>query len=166
MAKGLRSLIRLRGWQVDEKRRDLAAQLRTLEALEDRAGALVEEVAREHGIAGSSAGEAALFFGTYIEGVRRRREALEGAIASADSAVNEARDEAREAFRGLKTVETAEDHRVRAEETELERLDQAILDEIGLPDLPPQPIGQDRDLRRGATAADDRQRNPGPDDRR
>ncbi len=132
MAKSLRSLIRLRGWQVDEKRRDLAAKLRILEALEDRAGALTEEVAREHGIAGSSAGEAALFFGAYIQGVRRRRESLEEAIAQADSAADEARDNAREAFRGLKTVETAEDYRVRAEEAELERLDQAILDEIGL----------------------------------
>ena len=131
MAKSLAALIRLHRWQVDEKRRVLAAKLRHLETLEGRLQELEAEMAREQQIANASS-EAAYFFGSYALGVHRRREQINQSIAVAETDAEKAREAVRIVFNDLKKFEQAEDARVRREDAARERLDRIDLDEIGL----------------------------------
>ena len=75
MARGLGALIRLHDWQVDEKRRALAEKLRIAEQLEARLRDLEAEAEQEARIAAESP-ETGLFYGRYVEGVRKRRTEL------------------------------------------------------------------------------------------
>jgi flagellar export protein FliJ len=131
VARGLGALIRLHDWQVDEKRRALAEKLRIAEELEARQRALEAEAAAEARVA-AGAPEAALFYGRYVEGVRKRRAALDHAMAAVEAEIAKAREEVREAFLQLKKFETAAERRARREAEERDHREQGVLDEVAL----------------------------------
>ena len=132
MAKGLGSLIRLKKWRVDEKRRALAERLRIEEALERGSRTLEAELVNEQRIATQSPDEAALLFGLYVQGVQIRRRELAASIAKSEVQSAKAREAVQAAHRDLKTFETAEASRQRRDAEELARKEQMDLDEIGL----------------------------------
>ncbi len=131
MAKSLGGLIRLHEWNVDQKRRKLGELLALLADLEDQAIGLEEEVKSEQRVASASPAVAGLLYGNYAMGVIERRRRIAESTAKTEEILNTAREEMREAFMILKKFQTAQENRDRLEADELNRKEQAILDEIG-----------------------------------
>jgi flagellar export protein FliJ len=132
MAKSLQPLVRLHGWQVDEKRRRLGELLRIVESLEARLTQLHEELAREQAAAAASPELAGVIYGNYARAVIETRAKLTASIEQAEQAVASARDELREAYREQKKFEMTQKARDKREEKERSRLEQIDLDEVGL----------------------------------
>ena len=132
MAKGLKTLIRLSEWTVDEKRRELGVKLDALATLEDALDALGKELLREQALAASSPQEAGLYYGNYADQVITRREQLHDEIADMEKQVSKARDELNEAYRDLKKYEVAEETRIERETRERDRKDQILLDDLAI----------------------------------
>lgn len=132
MGKSLKSLIRLGKWNVDEKRRILAA----LHDREDQTIAAIEEMDRqlvaEQQVAAADALGAGLTFGGFYDRHMHRRDALLKQLDALRQEIEVARDDLAEAYRELKTYETAEKSRLKREREEEDRKEQATLDEIGL----------------------------------
>jgi flagellar export protein FliJ len=126
----LQSIIRVRKWELDEKRRELVA-------LEDERAAIVEqmddlsiEVAEQQNAAALEVGPASL--GAYMNGVRYKMSAFEAALMQKDKEIEERRDEVTEAFRELKTYEIAEEQEQKRIRDAAALRDQKILDEQGM----------------------------------
>jgi len=132
MAKGLKSLVRLSEWTVDEKRREMAAVLDELAAAEQARDDLEQEMLREQASAQASPNEAGLYYGAYADIVINRREQIHQHILNTEARVAEAREALNEAYREQKKYETVEKNRLEREASELERKEQIILDELGL----------------------------------
>jgi len=132
MAKGLKSLVRLSEWNVDEKQRELAIVHEELSNAETMQSNLEDELRREQVMAQESPHEAGLFYGTYADGVINRRENLRQQILNIEGRVEEARDALNEAYREQKKYETVERNRQQRETAERERKEQLLLDELGL----------------------------------
>ncbi|NQV47353.1 MAG: flagellar export protein FliJ [Rhodospirillaceae bacterium] len=132
MAGGLKTLIRLNQWGIDQKRRKLGAILRLIAALEQQGLRLEEELISEQAAAAASPEEAGFLYGNYADHVIARRERIGQSIAHADKEADEARDELTQAYRELKKYETAQADRDKRQEIEELRLEQAELDEIGI----------------------------------
>lgn len=132
MTDSLKTLIRMRDWRVDEKRRVAGDRLRHLDDLKIQARAFEREVTAEQDIARSSPDEAGMAYAGYARRVLDRRAELAKAIADADAAVSAAKDDLAQAYRDLKTVEIAQKNRERLEAMEAERRQTIALDEIAL----------------------------------
>lgn len=131
MAKNLGGLIRLHEWNVDQKRRKLGELLNLLADLEEQAIGLEKEVKSEQRVASASPSVAGLLYGNYAMGVIERRRRIAESIAKTEKTVAAAREDMREAFMILKKFQTAQENRDRLEAEELNRKEQAVLDEIG-----------------------------------
>ncbi|HXQ51558.1 MAG TPA: flagellar FliJ family protein [Stellaceae bacterium] len=127
----LDSLIRLHRWQLDERRRDLAA----LDALE---GKLRQERARldaeeksEQAIAAASS-EAATAYGAFARHLVERRQRLDQSLASVAEQIEIAREALADAHRDVKRYEIAAANRALAQRKRLERQQQRVMDDIGI----------------------------------
>ena len=112
MAAGLKNLIRLHEWTVDERRRELGQHIRLLNEMDQRVRDLEAELKREQALAG--AGEMGITFGAYYNLFRYRRDILG------------------RAYMELKKYQVADDIRKREAALEETRQEQAELDEMGL----------------------------------
>lgn len=131
MPGGLKILIQLSEWDVDEKRRALGELLGLCQALEDQAAELEHELAREQAAAAGDA-QALLHYGTYAQSVIERRARIAESIRRMEGEIFEAREILAEAHRELKKYEIGEQMRVKREAAELARREQIVMDEIGL----------------------------------
>lgn len=131
MAKSLGGLIRLHEWNVDQKRRKLGELLGLVADLEAQAISLEDEVKSEQRAATASPEVAGLLYGNYAMGVIERRRRITESIVKTEEIMVTAREEMREAFIILKKFQTAQENRDKREAEDLNRLEQAILDEIG-----------------------------------
>ena len=116
---------------MDQKRRRLGELLGLLADLEGQAIGLEDEVKREQRAATASPAVAGLLYGNYAMGVIERRRRIAESMVKTEEIVAVARDELSEAFMILKKFQTAQETRDRLEAEELNRKDQAVLDEIG-----------------------------------
>lgn len=132
MAKDFHSLIRLREWQLDEKRRALGELMRQLDALEAEAIRHEHAIREEQRIAREDPEHAGRSYGGFARWAIRRRHQLVAAIAQQEQLIVAARDELGLAFRELKSIVLAQGSRDRRAAEELERKTQAFLDELGL----------------------------------
>ncbi len=132
MARDFKTLIKINDWQVDEKRRMLADQLRQQAALQDRLTALEQEIVQEQEYARTAPTEAGLTYAAYAEVAIDRRENLRKAIILQAQGVEAARERLREAYLELKKYEVAEEHREAEVAAEFAKQEQAELDEVGL----------------------------------
>lgn len=132
MTADLKTLIRVRDWQVEEKQRVLGALLRDLDDLKARARALDHEVTSEQEIARSAPDEAGMAYAGYARRVLDHRADLAQSIAKAEAAASAAKNELSQAYRDLKTVEIAQENRERLAAAEAERRQNISLDEIAL----------------------------------
>jgi hypothetical protein len=132
MAKGLPSLIRLHRWQVDEQRRRLALLIRKAEDLHGEARSLEREIADEQARSREDPLEAGTAYAAYARAAIDRRATTAKAIEAAEVDVAAARDDLGEAYRSLRTLETAQADRDRRQAMEAERRDRIVLDEVGL----------------------------------
>lgn len=129
---GLKNLIRLHEWTVDERRRELGAHLKYLNELDQALVDLEHELQREQALAGASADGLNFTFGAYYKNVRYRRERFQRQIREKEAEIADARDILSRAYMELKKYQVAQDVRNQAVELEISRRDQNELDELGL----------------------------------
>lgn len=132
MAAGLKTLIKLNAWGVDQKRRKLGEIMRLIESLETQSRNLESELVVEQQAAAASPEEAGYIYGNYANAVILRRQRIASSIAQAEAEANVARDDLSVAYRDLKKFETVQANRLAAEKKEEARKEQNDLDEIGL----------------------------------
>ena len=132
MAKNdLKTLIRVHQFELDEKRRQLGNLLRFEQSLENRKILLAKRFKEEEEAAKSDQ-TAALTFGAYVDWHIDEIKRVERALVDARQEIALMRDEIREAYQELKTFEITQENREKREAAELERKNNAVLDEIGL----------------------------------
>jgi flagellar protein FliJ len=128
--KSRETLIRLKKFQVDEKRRRVA-QIEAMIADFDRmASDLDREVANEERRAGIS-DPAHFAYPTYARAARVRRENIVNSANELKGQLDAAKGELELAFEELKKVEILQDREVAAERAEEQRRDQMEMDRIG-----------------------------------
>jgi len=132
MATGLKTLIKLNAWGVDQKRRKLGEIVRLIDTLQTEARNLEEELIREQQAATASPAEAGFGYGNYAAAVIVRRQRIDSSIAKAEAEAEIVRDELAEAYRVLKKFERVQANRLAEAKKEKARKDQIGLDEIGL----------------------------------
>ncbi len=132
MSKGLKSIIRLNKWKVDEKRRALAEKLDQIAALEGQLKALDAELVREQSMAQQSPQEAGLYYGNYANQVIQRRDQFHSGIQDMEAQIVTAQDDLNESYRELKKFEVINKQREIREAEERDKKDQELLDELGL----------------------------------
>jgi flagellar protein FliJ len=127
---GYDSLIRLHRWQLDERRRDLAALEELAATLREERIRLDAEDERERAVASASP-EAALTYAGYARGLIDRRHRLERSAAEVAEQIARARDALAEAYQEVKRYEIAAANRQKQQEQREARQQQRALDEIG-----------------------------------
>lgn len=130
-SKGLKTLIRLSKFNVDERRRVLVA----LQNAEDR---VIAEIANhdarlkeEQKLAAQDATGVGFLYGSYHRAWMDRRENLLKSLAALREQIEAARDALADAYREQKTYEITQKERDRKEQQERDRKEQAFLDELG-----------------------------------
>ncbi|CAA7616149.1 conserved hypothetical protein [Candidatus Terasakiella magnetica] len=131
-SKGLKTLIRLSKFNVDEKQRMLVA----LQGREDEILGWIrqqeEQLKEEQRIAAADAGGVGFAYGAFANAWLSRRETLFSMLELLRADIVRARDDLAVAFNELKTFEITQRERERREQEERDRKEQAFLDEIGL----------------------------------
>ena len=129
--KGLPTLIRVRTWALEEKRRKVA-DLEALEAqLIEAVARLDDEVQIENQVAGNDT-SASFTYGSYISAAIERRRTLDESVEDVRRQIEAAREEVTIAYQELKKFEVAHSNRKRRAQTEANRREQIVLDEMGL----------------------------------
>lgn len=132
MVKGLKSLIRLNEWKVDENRRILSQKLADVAATEDAIMALEEEVVLEQTTAKQAPQEAGLFYGVYANGVIIRREKYKAELEQKETHVLVSQDVLNKSYRELKKFKILHKEDEKREQKKRDKKEQDILDELGL----------------------------------
>ncbi len=105
MIDGLKNLIRLRKWELDEARRILADMLAERDELVRRIEAIDDMIMQQ-----SKSNTLEVFatsLGAYLEGSRKQQEIYYSEIVKKDTFIDEQQDKVAESFRELKTYEIA-----------------------------------------------------------
>ncbi len=125
------TLIRLKRFQVDEKRRRVAQIEMMIADFERMAADLQAEIASEEQKAGIT--DTAHFdYPTYAKAAAQRRENLLQSAANLKGELDDAKGELAEAFEELKKVEILDDREKGAERSAAGAREQAQLDQLGL----------------------------------
>lgn len=132
MSGKLATLIRLHRWRLDEQRRGLAAALRELDLRETALRELEAEIAAEQESARTAPAEAGIDYGAYVRQAIPRRATCRQAIATAEAEVSQRREQVKERYRELRTLELAEESRCRRAAAEAARRERLALDEVAL----------------------------------
>ena len=125
------TLIRLRRFQVDEKRRRVAQIEMMMADFGRMAVELDREVAHEEARAGIS-DPAHFAYPTYARAAANRRDNMRQSAVALEGQLAEAKAELGEAFEDLKKVEILEDRERSAERASANAREQAEMDAIGL----------------------------------
>ncbi len=129
--KGLKNLIRLHRWRLEEKRRELLALERLAGELREQSRQLDRELADEQAVARTSL-EASYAYGSYAASIMQRRAKLAESIAKLEEQIIAKCDKVAEAFQELKKYEMAFTHRKRRARDKAKRREQGTLDELGV----------------------------------
>jgi flagellar FliJ protein len=131
-AKGLKTLIRLSKWTVDEKQRILVA----LQGREDEIISWIEQLdvqlKEEQRIASEDATGVGFTYGNFANAWLNRREQLLTMLEMIRAEIIRAREDLALAFNELKTYEITQRERERRDQAERDKKEQNFLDEIGL----------------------------------
>lgn len=129
--KGLSTLIRVRTWELEERRRRLA----DLEGLRDQILGMIaqleQDVRTEQGVAASDI-EAGYTYGGFAQAAIERRQKLEGSLEEVRQQVRAAMEEVTIAYQELKKYEVAHANRKRREAEELNRREQIRMDDMAI----------------------------------
>jgi flagellar export protein FliJ len=129
--KGLPTLIRVRQWELEEKRRKLADLEGLAAQLDEAIARLDDEVKMEQGIVQSSE-EVNFAYAPYAAAAIERRRTLVASLEDVRQQVDAASQEVTIAYQELKKYEVAHDSRRRRARVEANRREQIVLDEIGV----------------------------------
>jgi flagellar export protein FliJ len=129
--KGLPTLIRLRSFELEERRRALAELESVAERLDQAIRDIDAEVIRERDLA---SGDIMLirYFPTYLEGAKQRRQSLVANRLDIGHQIEAAKEALTIAYQELKKLEIAQALREKREKEEAERREQGRLDEIAI----------------------------------
>lgn len=130
MGEDLYAIIRLKEWEVDEKRRALGELFRQEEEIIQIIKDLEAELLREQELAASNVAFA-FTYGEYAKKYIKRREKMEMLLNLTRRKIIEAQDDLADSFQELKTYEISQENREKRREEEFKRKEQIILDEIG-----------------------------------
>jgi flagellar export protein FliJ len=130
--KDLHNLIRLRKWDVDEKRRALATLLRHEEAVVERQNALEAEIRAEIQFANTAPVELRGTLSGYLARSDDMRGRLAEALREVQARVAHAQEDLAEAYRRSKTLEVTQANRDKADALEDNRREEIELNEVGL----------------------------------
>ncbi len=126
--KSIATLIRLKRWALDEKRRALADLERLRAEMLDRTAALQKEIVAEQASAPAEVVQFA--YAAYVRRAMGQREALGQSIAGIDSQIAEAQLEIGEVFSELKRYERVQEMAQQKAQSEIKRRETAVMDEI------------------------------------
>lgn len=126
--KSIATLIRLKRWTLDERRRALADLERLRAEMADRGAALEKEIAAEQGAAPADVVQFA--YAAYVRRAMGQREALAQSIGGIDAQIAEAQLEIGEVFGELKRYERVQEMADQKAKVEVRRRETAVLDEI------------------------------------
>ena len=126
--KSIATLIRLKRWTLDEKRRALADLERLRTEMVERAAALEKEIAAEQGAAPADVVQFA--YAAYVRRAMGQREALAQSIGGIDAQIAEAQLEIGEVFSELKRYERVQEMAEQKARVEVQRRETAVLDEV------------------------------------
>jgi flagellar export protein FliJ len=129
--KGLPTLIRVRQWELEEKRRKLADLEGLAAQLDEAIARLDDEVKMEQGVAQSSQ-EVTFAYAPYAQAAIERRRTLLASLEDVRQQILAAHEEVTIAYQELKKYEVAQDNRRRRTRAEANRREQIVLDEIGI----------------------------------
>lgn len=126
-------LIRLYKKTVDDKQTVLADLYREVETLEQKKQSIIDEIAHESEAMKEMDGiDTQSFFGPYVEGMRKKIDEIDDALAALEKKVEIAREDVRAAFAELKKAEITAERRAAEEAREIAKKEGDMLDEIGL----------------------------------
>lgn len=128
--KGLRSLIRLQNWKVDEKRRELGGFEATRAEYVAQGVALEAEVLEEQQMAVQN--NMTEHYGIYASKAIERREGFEVNIKEVDKEITVVHDQLALLYQELKRFEISLERREKEALTEEQRKEQIELDEMSM----------------------------------
>ena len=131
MAKSFKTLIRVRKFELDERRRELGVLLGQLARLEDLARDLENRISAEQKAAAEHPETAGFGYASFARAAINKRAELAELVAAKQQEIDDFSLVVTEAFKALKTTEISEENRVAAEQAELDRKESDRLDEIG-----------------------------------
>lgn len=129
--KSRETLLRLKRFQVDEKRRRVSQIEMMIAEFHRMAGDLDREIQNEESRAGIS-DPAHFAYPTYAKAALGRRDNLRQSADNLQGQLEEAKGELQEAFEEMKKVEILEDRERASERAADAARDQAMMDSIGL----------------------------------
>ncbi len=129
----LQPLIRYRSFQVDEKRRVIAALYEEASRLEQQKMTILDVMMRETKVAKESGSFDTLrMLGTYVAGAKKRIAMIDESVRRLDLRIQLAQDDLREAFTDLKKIEILHGRRLEREREASARREEEVMNEIGL----------------------------------
>jgi flagellar biosynthesis chaperone FliJ len=128
--KGLKGLIRVHKWRLEEERKTLAHLLDMRESFIRSIESIRAEMAKEREVVKDWT--FAFAYAPYVKGVLARIDALTLSVAETDAAIDQAEERVADAYREFRKYEIALEARLKREAEEAERRDRIALDEIAL----------------------------------
>jgi len=129
----LKSLIKLRRHNVDEKQKVLAELYRQIEMIEASKNTLSERLRTEREVLDQAGTlEMYAYFGRFSQNIHRMIERLNAEKQKLEMRVVIAQDDVREAFANMKRIEIVQTEREKAEQKEADDKEGRELDEIGI----------------------------------
>ena len=129
MKDALKTLERVKKFEIDEQRRILMQKLQKEETLQKSLSNLIEEYEQEKEFV--SQNPTICDFGAYTEQYLKKRRALEEQIADVQAEIDKIRDEMADMFKEQKTFEIITQNRKMRKIKELDYQEQKLLDEVG-----------------------------------
>ena len=126
----LDNIIRLRQWELDEVRRELADLLGEREHMVQQLQSMEQEIADQ-----SRAQNLEVFsvtVGAYMHGVRKKQEMIAEAIAEKETEIEGVQEKVSEGFRELKTFEIARGKELKRIALQEAKEEQDAFDELGI----------------------------------
>ncbi len=129
----LKSLIKLRRHNVDEKQKVLAELYRQIEMIEENKQILMDRLKEERAILDKAGTlEMYAYFGRFSQNIQRSLERMNEEKRKLEIRIQIAQDDVREAFANMKRIEIVQTEREKAEKKEQADKEGRELDEIGI----------------------------------
>ncbi len=129
----LKSLIKLRRHNVEEKQRLLAALYREVEEIERGKNMLIERLRSERqALEDNATLEMYAYFGRFSQNIQRMLARLNAEKQQLETRILIAQDDVREAFANMKRIEIVDRERAKAERKKANDKEAREMDEIGI----------------------------------
>lgn len=129
----LRSLIKLRKFNVEEKQKVLAELYRQSETIAQSKATLQDRLKTERDVLDKSGSlEMFAYFGRFSQNINRMLDRLELERQKLETRINVAQDDVREAFANMKRIEIVQREREKADRKKTDDKETREMDEIGL----------------------------------